>query len=87
MQPAAPQAESAPVEPAAPQFVLKLDWPSDLVQIETDQQKARAAAEAAANEPPRVYAKRVRPPLLPMSNEPLVQVETKPRDSGAGLHA
>ena len=57
--------------------MLKLEWPSDLVQIETDPTKARAAAEAAAKEPPRMYAKRVRPPLVPISDEPLIQVETK----------
>ena len=40
-----PQPEARP-EPQ-PQPALKLEWPSDLVQIETDPTKARAAAEAA----------------------------------------
>jgi ribonuclease E len=82
--PSAPQAFAAPqpAEAALPP-ALKLEWPSDLKQIETNPEKARAAAEAAAQEPPRLYAKRVRPALVPMSNEPLVQVETRHGDGAA----
>jgi hypothetical protein len=71
------QAVSAP--PAKP--ILEFDWQSDLTQIETDRAKLKAAhakvqdAESAA--PPR---KRERPPSPPVSDEPLVQVETgKPK--------
>jgi len=66
---------------AAPAFELKLDWSSGLVQIETDPDKARQAAQAAAQavEPPRVP--RVRPPSPPVSNEPLIQVETRRTES------
>jgi len=63
--------------PSAPKPILELDWQSDLTQIETDRDKLRAAQERAAQEqpapPPR---KRERRPLQPLSDEPLIQVET-----------
>ena len=70
-------ATPAPAAAPAPAFELKLDWSSGLVQIETDPDKARQAAVAAAQavEPPRMP--RVRPPKPPVSNEPLIQVETR----------
>ena len=74
----------------AEQPKLKLDWPSDLIQIETDPvKKEEARAKAPADEPaPRV--KRVRPPLPPVSDEPLVQIETRKAgsfESAAAIHA
>jgi ribonuclease E len=62
---------------------LKLDGSSDLMQIETDRSKLQAAQAAAAStaEPPR--KPRVRPTLPPLSNEPLMQVETRHRESAA----
>lgn len=74
------QATMPHVVPPAP---LKLDWSNDLMQIETDRAKLQAALAAAAmvNEPPR--KPRVRPVLPPLSNEPLVQVETRQRESAA----
>jgi ribonuclease E len=59
---------------------LKLDWPSDLVQIETDPQKVRTLP-VEEEEAPR--PRRVRRPPPPISDEPLVQVETRRGDSGA----
>jgi ribonuclease E len=83
----APRHEPTPASPpalaAAP---LKLEWPADLVQIETDPQKARDAAAHAEPEPaPR--ARRVRPARTPESEEPLVQVETRRREMPVDAYA
>ena len=69
---------SASVETESVLAKLKLDWPGDLVQIETDPQKVRPveAEEAEAPRPPRV-----RRPAPSISNEPLIQVETRKRES------
>jgi ribonuclease E len=70
--PPAVQADAVPV--------VRIEWPSDLTQIETDPQKLQAALERAGPEEPPVRRKRERSPLPPMSDEPLIQVETrKPR--------
>jgi ribonuclease E len=67
-----------PAEPARPE--LRLEWPSDLVQIETDPEKVKASA--VSNEQSAVpRAPRVRPAPVALSNEPLVQVETRTRES------
>jgi ribonuclease E len=68
------------VVPPAP---LKLDWSSDLTQIETDRAKAQAAltVETSQAEPPR--KPRVRPAPPPAINEPLVQVETQRGESAS----
>jgi hypothetical protein len=60
--------------PAAPP--LQLEWPSDLVQIETDPQKARVAA-SPAEEVVEPRPRRQRPAPVTESSEPLVQVETR----------
>jgi len=76
----APMAEPPRVEkPAAVAAPLKLDWPSDLVQIETDPHKVQAVAPQ--EEAPARAPRRLRPAPLPVSNEPLVQVETQRRES------
>jgi ribonuclease E len=59
---------------------LRLDSPSDLVQIETDPQKVRPRA-VEEEEAPR--PRRVRRPPPPISDEPLIQVETRRGDTGA----
>jgi ribonuclease E len=64
-------------QPVVQQPVLELDWQTDLTQIETDREKLRAAtlrAESDSVEP--APKKRERKPLVPISDEPLVQVET-----------
>ena len=61
-------------ERAAP---LKLEWPSDLVQVDTDPEKLRIMSARAREETPAPRPKRERPPLPPVSDEPLVQVETR----------
>jgi len=63
---------------------LKLEWPADLVQIETDPQKAQSAVAAAADEHPAPRPRRVRPAPTPMSDEPLVQVETRKTEATIG---
>ncbi|MGQ0751544.1 MAG: Rne/Rng family ribonuclease [Betaproteobacteria bacterium] len=81
-------------QPVAQRPVLELDWQTDLTQIETDREKLRAAQLRAESEsaapPPK---KRERGAPLPISDEPLVQVETirrapetaaKGADAGAG---
>jgi ribonuclease E len=75
---AVPERAEAPAEPASN---LKLDWPSDLVQVETDPHKARDAATYVEAEPRRVG--RVRPAPVPVSDDPLVQVETRSRAAPA----
>ena len=64
------------VAPSAPVARDPIVLPSDLTQIETDQEKLRLAASRVAP-PPQPRPPRVRPPLPPISNEPLVQVETR----------
>jgi hypothetical protein len=76
---AAPERAPAPQASAAPAVPLKLDWPSDLVQIETDPHKAKAVVVEEAPAAPRVRRVRPAPPQMP--NEPLVQVETHTRES------
>jgi hypothetical protein len=87
---AAPRVEDAPVarpepvleraaepQPSAPQPApLKLEWPSDLVQIETDPHKARAVV-VVEEEPLTPRVRRVRPTPPQMPSEPLIQVETQ----------
>jgi hypothetical protein len=84
----APRYDAAPArqEPPSPPAPVKLDWPSDLVQIETDPQKARAPAPHEEEEqapPPR----RARPAQRAVSEEPLVQVETHRREAPADAPA
>jgi ribonuclease E len=76
VRPSAPAAEpvSEPAVRHAPPPV-ELEWPSDLVQVESDPGKVRAAQQAPQEEPqPRPRRERpVRPAVV---EEPLVQVET-----------
>jgi ribonuclease E len=73
-----------PEQRAAVPFELKLEWPADLVQVETDSGKAAAAAAQPQPEAP-VRIPRVRKPLPPPSTEPLIQVETR-RGESAEMH-
>jgi ribonuclease E len=66
---------------------LQLDWSSGLTQIETDPGKLQAALVKAREEQPVPRAKRVRPPLPPVSEEPLVQVETQQAGRAADADA
>lgn len=75
-------AASSPVAPApAPSYAVpavpvKLEWPSDLQQVESDPDKIRAVEQQAPQEQAAPRPKRVRQPLPPVKDEPLVQIET-----------
>lgn len=70
-----------PAQSAAPHIVMptpiQIDWSVDLEQIETNPEKLRVAQALAAAEISMPHVKRVRPMLPPVSDEPLVQVETQ----------
>jgi ribonuclease E len=72
----APEPEASRQAAPVPPVSLQLDWSSGLTQIETDAQKLQAALAKTREEQPVPRAKRERPPLPPVNNEPLVQVET-----------
>ena len=71
-QPRQPAAVAATPAPAP----VKLDWPSDLQQVETSRDRLQAAAQNADDGAPR-RIKRVRPKVEHVSSEPLQQVETR----------
>jgi ribonuclease E len=60
----------APAEP------VKIDWPSDLQQVESDPDKIRNVQEETVADQPAPRPRRVRPQAPRTSEEPLVQVET-----------
>jgi len=65
---------SAGYAPVAP---VKIEWPADLQQIESDPDKVRGVQQQVIEDRPSASrAKRVRQPLEPVSDEPLVQIET-----------
>ena len=62
--------------PSAPVALEPIVLPEGLEQVETDPEKVRiAASRVEPPQPPR--PPRVRAPLPPISNEPLIQVETR----------
>jgi hypothetical protein len=63
---------------------LKLEWPAGLVQIETDPHKAETAAQGVADEAPAPRPRRARPAPAAVSDEPLVQVETRKPEATVG---
>lgn len=69
----APKAEPRIVAAPSP---VKLEWSSDLQQVETRRDRVEAAMQNADDGAPR-RVKRVRPPMEHVSNEPLQQVETR----------
>ncbi len=78
--PAAAKPVAVPSQPkpvATPPAPLKLDWPSDLQQVETSKERLQAAAQASNDEGLPKRVKRVRPPVENVSEEPLQQVETR----------
>jgi hypothetical protein len=74
----APQVRSG-ATPESMLASLKADWPAELVQVETDPGKVQPAAEF--EDKLGLRAGRTRPALQPMSDEPLIQVETRKRES------
>ena len=68
---------AAPSGPGfAPAEPVKIEWPSDLKQVESDPEKIQTAQRQVIEEQPMPRAKRVRPAAEPLGNEPLVQIET-----------
>jgi hypothetical protein len=67
----------APAEP------VRIEWPSDLVQVESDPEKLQAGRQPEVEQQPAQRPKRARPPMQPVSEEPLVQIETGPSSGAA----
>jgi ribonuclease E len=74
--PATPERPAAPAPRPAPP-PIQLDWPSDLVQVESDPGKVKTVIEQAREEAPAPRQKRERPVRAPVAEEPLVQIETQ----------
>ena len=73
--PAHSVAESrAPAEAPPPIAPEPVALPADLILIETDRSKLGAVNQPEALRAPR--PPRVRPPAVPITDEPLVQIET-----------
>jgi ribonuclease E len=71
----------APAEP------VRIEWPSDLVQVESDPNKVRTMGQQEPEQEPTPRPKRVRQPVQPLDEEPLVQIETgqaEPASAGVG---
>jgi len=70
--------QSVPIGPGfAPAEPVKIEWPSDLKQVESDPEKIQTAQRQVIEEQPMPRPKRVRPAAEPVGNEPLVQIETQ----------
>ena len=77
-QPApAPVAIPQPQPIAATPAPLKLEWSSDLQQVETSKARVLAAEQASNDDGAPKRVKRVRPTVESAPNEPLQQVETR----------
>ncbi len=78
--------QPAPVSGAgyAPAVPVKIEWPSDLQQVESDPGKVSAAQQEPVPEHHAPRPKRVRQPLPPVADEPLVQIETERMESPSG---
>jgi ribonuclease E len=63
---------------------VKMEWPSDLQQVESDPAKVQAIRHDAVQEQPAPRPKRVRPAAAPVAEEPLVQIETGKSATSAG---
>ena len=71
--------QAAPVSAPgyAPAEPVKIEWPSDLQQVESDPGKVQIYEQQASQERAAPRPKRVRQPLPPAIDEPLVQIETE----------
>ena len=71
-------AQPVPYGPGfAPAEPVKIEWPSDLKQVESDPEKIQTAQRQVVEEQPTPRPKRVRQTMEPVSNEALVQIETQ----------
>ena len=73
--PEASEPVAAPVARRAPPPV-ELEWPSDLVQVESDPNKVKTVQQQAPQEESAPRPRRERPAPAPVVEEPLVQIET-----------
>jgi len=78
---ATPHRAPTAVEPPPPPVMhapppVELDWPSDLVQVESNPERIRAAQKDSPLEDDAPRPRRERPVRPPVVEEPLVQVET-----------
>jgi hypothetical protein len=82
----APAPVAAPPSRAghAPAMPVKMEWPSDLQQVESDPGKINAVQQEAVQERPAPRPKRVRQSSQPPISEPLVQIETDRAESQSG---
>jgi len=63
----------------APAVPVKIDWPPNLQQVESDPEKIRSLQQEPVPQPSEPRPRRVRPVAQPVSEEPLVQIETDRR--------
>ena len=61
------------IVPAEP---VRIEWPSDLVQVESDPGKIQSVQQKEFEQPQAPRPRRVRPAAQPVIEEPLVQIET-----------
>lgn len=79
--PAALVSEAPPSGPGvAAATPVKIEWPSDLQQVESDPAKVSSPAQSKDAEPPAPRPKRVRPASQVVDEGPLVQIETDPKE-------
>ena len=83
-EPAAPR--PAPVSGAgyAPAVPVKIEWPADLQQVESDPGKVSAVQQEPVQEHHAPRPKRVRQTIPQAVDEPLVQIETERAESPSG---
>jgi hypothetical protein len=77
---AEPMASGPGYAPAEP---IKIEWPSELVQVESDPEKVQGVEPEQEREPV-ARPKRVRQPLQAQNEEPLVQIETAAAEAASG---
>jgi len=76
----APQEATVPAGTGyAPAIPVKIEWPSNLQQVESDPEKVRSLQQEPVPEASEPRPRRVRPVAPLVSEEPLVQIETDRR--------
>jgi len=82
-EPRAPEPEPAALTGPgfAPAEPVRIEWPTDLVQVESDPAKVQPAEQTEIVQQPVQRPKRVREPAQPVGEEPLVQIETGQADA------
>jgi hypothetical protein len=79
-QQSAAQDDAVPVGAGyAPAVPVKIEWPSNLQQVESDPEKIRLLQQEPVPQASEPRPRRVRQVTQPVSEEPLVQIETDRR--------